>query len=167
MRLLRFGVHKAFESQDDTWTVINSFFLERGLVSQQLDSFNTFMGRTIHEQIADQSNRGIEVESKAQVYYNLNRVSGQYRTADDNDNEKLKVSVTIGNIRASRPTVTTTASDQVSTLWPREARLRNLTYAASIFVEMTQTTERSTRYGSEEPQKTSKTMKYRLCMVRL
>jgi DNA-directed RNA polymerase len=77
------------------------------------------------------------------------------------------VTVTIGNIRASRPTVTTTASDQVSTLWPREARLRNLTYSASIFVEMTQTTERTMRDGSEEPQKSSKTMNYRLCMVRV
>ena len=55
------------EDTDEITEVINSFFLERGLVSQQLDSFNTFMGRTIHEQITDQSNRGIEVESKAQV----------------------------------------------------------------------------------------------------
>ena len=67
MRLRRFEMVVCSFRYDDTWTVINSFFLERGLVSQQLDSFNTFMGRTIHEQITDQSNRGIEVESKAQV----------------------------------------------------------------------------------------------------
>ena len=57
----------ASHAKEDTWTVINSFFLEKGLVSQQLDSFNTFLNTTIKDQITDQSARGIEAISEAQV----------------------------------------------------------------------------------------------------
>ena len=36
-------------------------------MSQQLDSFNTFLNTTIKDQITDQSARGIEAISEAQV----------------------------------------------------------------------------------------------------
>lgn len=36
-------------SQDDYWTVINSFFDEKGLVRQQLESFNEFIENTMQE----------------------------------------------------------------------------------------------------------------------
>ena len=36
-------------------------------MSQQLDSFNTFMNMTISQQIQDQSDRGIEAVSQAQA----------------------------------------------------------------------------------------------------
>lgn len=35
--------------ENQTWTVISSFFNEKGLVRQQLDSFNEFVGNTIQE----------------------------------------------------------------------------------------------------------------------
>lgn len=57
----------AYQMQEDTWTIINSFFKEKGLVSQQLDSFNTFMSIELKKQIEAQSERGIEAESEAQV----------------------------------------------------------------------------------------------------
>ena len=41
---------------------------------QQLDSYNTFLGHTLLEQIKDQSDRGIEVESNVQVVSNLSLV---------------------------------------------------------------------------------------------
>jgi DNA-directed RNA polymerase II subunit RPB2 len=36
-------------TQEDTWTVISSYFEEKGLVRQQLDSFNDFIEITIQE----------------------------------------------------------------------------------------------------------------------
>jgi DNA-directed RNA polymerase II subunit RPB2 len=36
-------------SQEDCWTVINSFFQEKGLVRQQLDSFDEFVQNTMQE----------------------------------------------------------------------------------------------------------------------
>lgn len=36
-------------SQEDCWTVITSFFDEKGLVRQQLDSFDEFVQNTMQE----------------------------------------------------------------------------------------------------------------------
>ena len=36
-------------SQEDCWDVIKAFFEEKGLVRQQLDSFNEFMSNTVQE----------------------------------------------------------------------------------------------------------------------
>lgn len=35
--------------QDDSWTVISSYFEEKGLVRQQLDSFNEFLEHSLQE----------------------------------------------------------------------------------------------------------------------
>lgn len=35
--------------QEDAWTVISSFFEEKGLARQQLDSFNEFIQHTMQE----------------------------------------------------------------------------------------------------------------------
>ena len=36
-------------AQEDAWVVISSFFEEKGLVRQQLDSFNEFIQHTMQE----------------------------------------------------------------------------------------------------------------------
>lgn len=69
----------------------------------------------------------------------------------------------MGNVQASRPTVAATSFGNSSKLWPREARLRNLTYASSIYVEMTQTTSHVKNSESFDP--ISKSMNIRLCTV--
>lgn len=71
---LKYLIISHFYMQDDTWTIINSFFLEKGLVSQQLDSFNTFMSVELKKQVEAQSERGIEAESEAQVYLSLSKI---------------------------------------------------------------------------------------------
>jgi len=40
-------------SEDELWIVINSFFLDKGLVNQQLSSFNEFMETTIVEVVEE------------------------------------------------------------------------------------------------------------------
>jgi DNA-directed RNA polymerase II subunit RPB2 len=40
-------------NQEDSWTVISAHFEEKGLVGQQLDSFNEFLTNTIQELIDD------------------------------------------------------------------------------------------------------------------
>lgn len=42
------GGHLSIQ-QNDAWEVINQFFRENGLVSQQIDSFNSFLGTTLQE----------------------------------------------------------------------------------------------------------------------
>lgn len=40
-------------SQEDAWSVITKFFDEKGLVSQQIDSFDEFVNNTIQEIVSD------------------------------------------------------------------------------------------------------------------
>lgn len=40
-------------SQEDAWVVINSYFEKRGLVKQQLDSFDQFIVNSIQEMVDD------------------------------------------------------------------------------------------------------------------
>lgn len=42
-------------TQEDCWTVITSFFQEKGLVSQQLDSFDEFVETSIQELVWEDS----------------------------------------------------------------------------------------------------------------
>jgi hypothetical protein len=56
--------------QDVCWEVINSYFKEKGLVRQQLDSFNEFVNTTV-QQIVEGS-PPVEIEAKAQ--YSSNEV---------------------------------------------------------------------------------------------
>lgn len=42
-------------TQEDCWTVISSFFDEKGLVRQQLDSFDEFVQNTMQELVDENS----------------------------------------------------------------------------------------------------------------
>lgn len=43
------GERGSTRAQEDAWVVISSFFEEKGLVRQQLDSFNEFIQHTMQE----------------------------------------------------------------------------------------------------------------------
>lgn len=47
-------------TQEDCWTVIASFFERRGLVRQQLDSFNEFINNTIQDIVEDSGDLNLE-----------------------------------------------------------------------------------------------------------
>jgi DNA-directed RNA polymerase II subunit RPB2 len=42
-------------TQEDCWTVISAFFAEKGLVRQQLDSFDEFIQNTMQELVDENS----------------------------------------------------------------------------------------------------------------
>ena len=71
----------------------------------------------------------------------------------------------MSDVRARRPTVTDQGSSQATTLWPREARLRNLTYAATIYVKLKQTSTQFTVDNSEEPIVSERVDDIKLCSV--
>lgn len=105
---------------EDCWTVISAFFKEKGLVSQQLESFDEFIHNSIQELVWEDSTLILEQPA-------------QHITEADNVNRKYEIS--FGKIFLSRPTMTE-ADGTTSPMFPQEARLRNLTYASPLFVEM-------------------------------
>ncbi|GBG87225.1 hypothetical protein CBR_g45284 [Chara braunii] len=113
-------------SQEDGWAVISSFFDGKGLVRQQLDSFNEFVQNTMQE-IVDESGK-IELTAESQ------HIPGHHV----DPTAEVKYKVEFGQIYLSKPMMTE-SDGETSTLFPKESRLRNLTYAAPLYVDVTQT----------------------------
>ena len=56
--------HDQEASQEDAWAVISSYFEEKGLVRQQLDSFDEFIQNTMQELVDDSRDIRITPESQ-------------------------------------------------------------------------------------------------------
>jgi len=95
-------------SLKDTWSCVESFFREKGLVRQHLDSYNAFVDRGIQEVIDETGGIDLDVEG---------------------------VKVKFGRVRLGEP-VSHEADGSTPPLWPSQARLRNLSYTAPIYLEM-------------------------------
>ncbi|WIA14943.1 hypothetical protein OEZ86_003599 [Tetradesmus obliquus] len=126
-------------SQEDAWAVISSYFEEKGLVGQQLDSYNEFTSNTMQE-IVDETPE-IVVKPEA-----------QHRPGEDMDEDitEREVRVKFEQIFMSKPLVTEPDGEMV-TLFPKEARLRNLTYAAPMYVNVAISHYRANEEGEMEP----------------
>jgi DNA-directed RNA polymerase subunit B len=98
--------------------MLNAFFKDKGLVRQHLDSFNEFIDRGLQEVIDEVGEIPIEVPENpykvklGQIWIidPQTRITGPYATEVDGTKHEI---------------------------YPMEARLRNLTYAAPVALEMT------------------------------
>ncbi|MFP3260058.1 MAG: DNA-directed RNA polymerase subunit B [Sulfolobus sp.] len=96
-------------SVEDRWTIAESFFKVRGLVRQHLDSFNDFLRNKLQQVIDEQGEISTEIPG-------------------------LKIK--LGKIRYDKPGVRETDRGPIREIAPMEARLRNLTYAAPLYLTM-------------------------------
>jgi len=106
---------------DQAWAVVNCFFEEKGLVRQQLDSFDEFVNNSMQELIED--SRPIQVKTNKQYL------------RDDEDETISSHAISFGQIYMSKP-VTRESDGSTTALYPHEARLRNLTYSAPLYVDV-------------------------------
>ncbi|MEM3770577.1 MAG: DNA-directed RNA polymerase subunit B [Candidatus Bathyarchaeia archaeon] len=105
-------------SKDDVNTLLKAFFKEKGLVRQHLDSYNEFIDHGLQEVIDEVGEIPIEVPEcpytvklgQVWIIDPQTRISGPYATEVDGTKHEI---------------------------YPIEVRLRNLTYAAPIALEMT------------------------------
>jgi len=109
--------------QEDSWIIIDSFFAEKGLVFQQLGSFDQFIMYEIQKVVDNQ--QPIELTPMSQ--YN----------PEDTVDERRVYRWRFGQLHFNKPTQEE-PDGTARLLTPREARLRNLTYAAPLFVNITQ-----------------------------
>ena len=106
----------------DCFNVISSYFDSKGLVSQQIESFNNFMRSTMQELIDEHG--GVALD--------------QMVPANDMDANPIIVKrheVKFGKISLSSPSITE-GDGTTSDLMPNEARLRNLTYSSAVYLSM-------------------------------
>jgi len=112
-------------TSEDCWQVIEAFFRDKGLVSQQLDSFDEFASTTLQEIIGETGAIMID----------------QQVPEDEDDGMgapivKRRFQIEFGSVTISQGSVTE-ADGSTRPIYPHEARLRNLTYASPMFVEIT------------------------------
>jgi len=96
------------EMKWDTWPLVEAFFEEKGLVRQHLDSYNDFIEHKLQQVIDEIGGIQLEIEG---------------------------LDIKFGRIRLGKPSVKEADGSRPQIL-PNEARLRNLTYSAPIYLEM-------------------------------
>ena len=107
---------------EDCWTVISSFFESKGLVSQQLDSFDEFVSTTMQELVEENSQLTMDQNNPPQIH--------------DYPIEVRRYEIKFGQVLLSRPAMTE-GDGTTQVMLPQEARLRNLTYSSPVYLEMT------------------------------
>lgn len=112
--------------QESCWVVVSAYFDEKGLVRQQLDSFDEFIQMIIQRIVEDSP----PVELQTEVQHLLGTVESP-----------IKFSLKFSQIYLSKPTHW--EKDGAPTpMMPNEARLRNLTYSSPLYVDITKTISR-------------------------
>ncbi|CAG5994499.1 unnamed protein product [Menidia menidia] len=109
--------------QEACWIVISSYFDEKGLVRQQLDSFDEFIQMSVQRIVEDAP--PIDLQAEAQ------HTSGEVE-------EPPRYLLKFEQIYLSKPTHWE-RDGAPSPMMPNEARLRNLTYSAPLYVDITKT----------------------------
>ena len=116
------GIDEDAITPEDCWTVISSFFDVKGLVSQQVDSFNEFTTITVQSLIDEYSQSFVDQENPTDD-------SGR-------DIAMRRYEINFGRVMISKPTLTE-ANGTTTSLLPYECRDRNLTYSAPIYCKVT------------------------------
>jgi len=99
---------KVWPTYEDRWIVMQAFFREKGLVRQHLDSYNDFIEKKLQEIINEQKIVPVNIP-------------GFY--------------IKLGKIRIGEPMVKE-ADGSTHPVTPMECRIRNLTYAAPIYLTL-------------------------------
>ncbi|CAM9537504.1 unnamed protein product, partial [Ectocarpus sp. 13 AM-2016] len=107
-------------SQEDAWVVISAYFSEKGLVRQQLDSFDEFLQSTMHELVSSAG----EIKITPELQY----MPGQ-------DTVRRTFQINFGQVYLAKPTARE-KDGSLTSMFPHEARLRNLTYNSPLYCDI-------------------------------
>lgn len=125
-------------SQDDAWVVISAFFDEKGLVRQQLDSFDSFLEVGLQECVDDAGD--IVVTSEP-----------QYGPGAEEQDLLKRYKISFGQVYMSSPNFPE-ADRETHLLWPADARIRNLTYGCNLYTDVTVRVVQLDERGNETEQ---------------
>jgi len=122
---------------NDAWIVISSFFEQKGLVRQQLDSFDQFV-RVKMQEVIDES---------PQLIVQSTQTAGTSGVR--------KMTLKFGQIYVTKPPIYTESDGRSITLIPNEARIRDLTYSCNMYIDVTKIMENE--FGERDEHKFTRT----------
>ena len=106
-------------NEEDSWKVISAYFSQHGLVSQQIGSFNQFVGNNIKEIVNE--NKVLKIEMDPSYKRNA---------------EPITYELNFGDVKiAANPQILESNEKINKQLFPNEARVRNLDYLSDLSVE--------------------------------
>ena len=120
----------------DSWKVIRAYFKQHGLVSQQIGSFNQFIGKNIQE-IIDENNRII---IEPDVSY----------SKKDEDETKYELFLGQSHIAANPQFLENNDSSQ-RIIFPNDARVRNLDYLSELSLDVILTEKKKNGIKNDIP----------------
>lgn len=108
--------------KNEVWDVITSYFDSNGVVKHQLDSYDDFLLNGIQK-----------------VVNNIHPINYYFDApAPNNTIEKKMINIKLGQIYMTRPYVEE-SDGSITDMYPNMARLRGLTYAAPLFIDIVKT----------------------------
>lgn len=110
-------------NETDSWYVIDSFFEENGLVSQQIDSYNNFVKNTIQDIVTQVGNIKICPDR-------------QYKPGKNTNNEGKTFELKFKQLHVYHKPTFREKDRLVHYPAPQDARLRNLTYETELFLDV-------------------------------
>ena len=123
-----------FDWENNTWDVIDTFFKQDAiLVNHHLTSFNYFMEKDIQAIVREKEYSTVKI-------YNKN----SYDTEKELFREIYEIE--FGKVHISKPVLQDKPNKY---MLPREARLRKLTYAGSIYIDIHHRTVRIKENGEK------------------
>ena len=124
--------HASSLTEEDRWKVINAFFKENGLVSQQINSFNSFISNTIQE-IVEEVGKIVVKPTK------------QYRPGKFAEYEGKTHEMVFEQLHVYHHPTFRDQDRHYYNITPSEARLRDLTYESELYMDV-----RYTNYSFSE-----------------
>ena len=110
-----------FNYDEDTWKVIKAYLTEdnyNNLIRHHIDSFNDFTDVKI-EQIVKQSNPLL-------IFNNYDELTNTY---------KYEININFGSVYFKEPVIYEN-NGSTKTMYPNDARLRNLTYSSQLLIDL-------------------------------
>jgi DNA-directed RNA polymerase II subunit RPB2 len=120
-------------TSEDCWTVINSYFKTKGLVSTQIESYNDFVKTTMQDLVNEKG--AITIDHAQNI--------------DESDPNPIVIKrheIKFGSLSLGLPDIHE-GGGTIDSLYPHEARTRSLTYASELYCMV----QKRTWYAREHP----------------
>eukprot|EP00127_Corallochytrium_limacisporum_P001517 Clim_evm2s63 gene=Clim_evmTU2s63 len=126
------GGHSDMISNEDRWSIIESFFAENSLAQQQLNSYDNFIEETLPEIIKYDGASGFKHEPKRQYL----------SSSETNLPAKWEIKIKGGerggaNVKIALPMrrEADKSKDPEPEIYPTEVRMRNMTYTLTVYLD--------------------------------
>lgn len=128
-------------TQEDIWHIVGLFFESKGLVKQQLRSYESFVNTSIDSIIDDLGEIEIRHRDLSNTIQRIAK-SDPENEFNEEDNQTGTLHIKFGNVSLFKPICSETdqfATDEKKMMYPQTARLRQLSYSMQIHSELKMT----------------------------